>query len=237
MEYSLTESLEDYLLEIFILSKEKGIVRIKDIAKRRHVKLPSVVSALKELSKRALINHEKYGYVALTEAGFKEAKRVYERHKTIYKFLHEILGIEEEIAEKDAHKMEHDLNKQTIELLTKFIEFVEKNPVGDKPRWLEHFRYFVKTGKFPETECKKGGKKTMERNLSELKVGEEGRILRIKSGIGALKTKLLDMGAIPGTVVKVEKVAPLGDPIDILILGYHLSLRREEAEKIVVEKI
>jgi Fe2+ transport system protein FeoA len=45
------------------------------------------------------------------------------------------------------------------------------------------------------------------------------------------------MGAVNGTVVKVEKVAPLGDPIDVLIRGYHLTLRKEEAEQILIEKI
>lgn len=74
----------------------------------------------------------------------------------------------------------------------------------------------------------------MEKILSELKAGESGRIKKI-FGEGALHKKLLDMGIIKGTKIEVTKVAPLGDPVDIKIKGYHLSLRKEEAAQILVE--
>ncbi len=238
MTCSLSESLEDYLMGIFIINRKKGVVRLKDIAKEKRVKLPSAVNALKELSARGLIVHEKYGYVSFTEEGLNEAKKLYERHKTIFAFLHQILGVNEVIAEKDAHKIEHDLTKSTLELLTKFIEFTRMCPGESKPYFIEHFRYFINTGKFPEIEYKGGiMEKTKELTLNELKIGESGRVIRIEKGIGTLKGKLLGMGAVPGTIIKVEKVAPLGDPIDISILGYHLTLRREEAKKIIVRRI
>ncbi|MGC9089949.1 MAG: metal-dependent transcriptional regulator, partial [Caldisericia bacterium] len=69
----LTESLQDYLLEIYIVKTKKAVVRLKDIAKRRNVKLPSVVSAIKELVKRGLVAHEHYGYIEFTDAGIDEA--------------------------------------------------------------------------------------------------------------------------------------------------------------------
>lgn len=64
--------------------------------------------------------------------------------------------------------------------------------------------------------------------LNELKVGESGTIGTV-GGEGALRLRLLDMGLIPKTKVTVQRVAPMGDPIQILIRGYELSLRREEA--------
>ncbi|MCQ2462137.1 MAG: ferrous iron transport protein A [Clostridia bacterium] len=64
--------------------------------------------------------------------------------------------------------------------------------------------------------------------LNELKVGESGTIKTV-GGDGALRLRLLDMGLIPKTKVTVQRVAPMGDPIQILIRGYELSLRREEA--------
>ncbi len=74
----------------------------------------------------------------------------------------------------------------------------------------------------------------MEKNLSELKPKEAGKVKMI-SGEGTLHKRLLDMGIIKGTTIEVIMVAPLGDPIDIKVKGYHLSLRKEEAAQISVE--
>lgn len=70
--------------------------------------------------------------------------------------------------------------------------------------------------------------------LTELKPREKGRIIKVGGG-GALRRRSLDMGVIRGAEVEVERVAPLGDPIEIKIKGYHLSLRKEEAANIYVE--
>lgn len=73
-------------------------------------------------------------------------------------------------------------------------------------------------------------------NLARLKPGEQGRITKI--GVtGPLKRRLMDMGVLVGEEVKVEKVAPLGDPIEVTIKHYNLSLRKKEAEGIAVEVI
>lgn len=69
--------------------------------------------------------------------------------------------------------------------------------------------------------------------LSQLKVGEKGRIKGFESS--DLELKLMEMGCIPGEVVVVEQMAPLGDPISIRIAGYSLSLRRNEANQILLE--
>lgn len=71
--------------------------------------------------------------------------------------------------------------------------------------------------------------------LDLLKPGESG-VIKTVGGEGALRLRLLDMGLIPRTKVKVQKVAPLGDPIQILIRGYDLTLRKEDAAMIDVEK-
>ncbi len=73
-------------------------------------------------------------------------------------------------------------------------------------------------------------------NLSMLKPGEKGRIIKIGS-IGPLKRRLMDMGMLVGEEIKIEKIAPLGDPIEITIKNYNLSLRKKEAEGIAVEAV
>lgn len=65
--------------------------------------------------------------------------------------------------------------------------------------------------------------------LSMLKPGETGKITKIEVK-GPLKRRLMDMGVLVGEMVKVEKVAPLGDPIEVTIKNYYLSLRKMEAE-------
>ncbi|MBU5611423.1 FeoA family protein [Geomonas azotofigens] len=71
-------------------------------------------------------------------------------------------------------------------------------------------------------------------NLAKLKPGQQGKITSIGS-IGPLKRRLMDMGVLVGEDVKVLKVAPLGDPIEVSIKSYNLSLRKKEAEGIAVE--
>ena len=69
--------------------------------------------------------------------------------------------------------------------------------------------------------------------LDKLKTGQKATITSV-GGDGALRCRLLDMGLIPKTAVTLQKVAPMGDPIEILIRGYELTLRKEDAEKIEV---
>ncbi len=74
------------------------------------------------------------------------------------------------------------------------------------------------------------------RPLSQLEPPEKGRIIRV-GGRGEIRRRLLDMGVIAGAVVEVERVAPLGDPVQIKVKGYDLALRKEEAQNIQVEVI
>ena len=70
-------------------------------------------------------------------------------------------------------------------------------------------------------------------SLRDLKVGDRARILRIE-GEGNFRRRLLEMGFTTGTQVLIKKYAPLRDPIELVIKGYHVSLRLEEAEKVLV---
>ena len=69
--------------------------------------------------------------------------------------------------------------------------------------------------------------------VNDLKPGERGRILAI-GGTGALRQRLLDMGFTPNTPLLVQKIAPLGDPVELFLRGYALTLRRSEAAQITV---
>ncbi len=74
-------------------------------------------------------------------------------------------------------------------------------------------------------------------NLSDLKPGETARIVSIQPGEKYYRQKLLSMGLVPGTEFKIARVAPLGDPIELQVRGYALSLRRAEANILQIEKV
>jgi ferrous iron transport protein A len=73
------------------------------------------------------------------------------------------------------------------------------------------------------------------KKLSDLKIGESGVIHSFEND--EIFLKLMEMGCIPGETIRVEQIAPLGDPISISVAGYQLSLRNDEAESIIITKI
>ena len=72
--------------------------------------------------------------------------------------------------------------------------------------------------------------------LSEMRQGQSGIIKRV-GGHGPLRRRLLEMGLIKGTEIYVEKYAPLRDPLELIVKGYHISLRVEEATQVTVERV
>ena len=137
-EKPLTSAMEDYLEAIFDLDKQKKVVRVKDIAKRLNVKMPTVTSMLKTLSKRGLVHYEKYEYVEPTKKGADVGREMRRRHGILSRFLTEILKIDAKTADEEACKMEHSLSAGTLDNLTDFMAFIQVCPrVGEN--WLEHF--------------------------------------------------------------------------------------------------
>lgn len=72
-------------------------------------------------------------------------------------------------------------------------------------------------------------------NLSDLKVGQKGKVLQIKIVDKQIKRHLLDMGITRGTVVEIKKIAPMGDPIDIKLRDYELCIRKADLKQIEIE--
>ena len=124
----LTPTMEDYLEAIFNLGKEKRVVRVKDIAKRLNVKMPTVTNMLKTLSKRELIDYEKYEYLELTAKGADVGREIHRRHLVLRSFLTDILSIEPYRADKEACKMEHAVSTPTLDRFIEFMEFIQSCP-------------------------------------------------------------------------------------------------------------
>jgi len=116
------ESGENYLETILLLSQKNGSVRSIDIATELDFKKPSVSRAMGILKEADLIVVEHNGNIVLTESGLKKAKEIYERHRHITEFLVKTLNVSDEIAEKDACRIEHVISTETFEKIKEYIK-------------------------------------------------------------------------------------------------------------------
>ena len=140
MELPLSQSLEDYLESIYMISQAQDTVRVKDLVKRLQVRSASVIGALRKLEDKGFVEHEHYGHIELTEMGKTEALKIYEKHRTLTRFLREILGVDEDVSEKDACMIEHYISDITYEKIIDFIHYIETSP-SDHAAWLQSFKH------------------------------------------------------------------------------------------------
>ncbi len=251
-EATLSESLEDYLEAIYHIIKEKRAARPKDISQRLQVGNSSVTWALKNLAARNLVDYAPYGLVTLSDEGEALAKDVVERHEAIRRFFVEVLAVDEQLAETSACRMEHAIPKELLDRLVRFLDFVERCPYGG-PGLIDGFRKHLESNCDLEchgvcqlavsagTEAARaplplaGGKRSSEatRRLADIRPGSRVTVVRVEAE-RRLRKRLLDLGLAAGTEIFVERVAPLGDPMVIVLHGTHLSLRREEAASVAV---
>ena len=122
------KSAEDYLETMLILHEEHGYIRSVDIARYLGVTKPSVSYACKKLRESGYINMDANGPITLAPAGYKIAKRIYERHKALTAFL-EKLGVSREQAEEDACEIEHVISHETYVAICNFVNEGEDEPV------------------------------------------------------------------------------------------------------------
>ena len=118
---NIRESAEDYLEMILMLSEKKGEVRSIDIAAGLGVSKPSVSVAMKQLRENGYILMDQSNLITLTEAGLAIARKVYNRHKTITRFLMQ-LGVDEATAKEDACKIEHAISDESLSAIKAFIQ-------------------------------------------------------------------------------------------------------------------
>ncbi len=247
---ALSASLEDYLEVIYQIIMEKKAARPRDIAKRLNITYPSVTGALKLLAEKHLINYTPYDVITLTETGEATAKDVARRHEILRDFFIEVLAVPYDAADDAACKMEHSIPKALVERFVNFVEFVKICPRGGD-KWIRGFAYNCDNkgtmencetcilsclDDLKKAQIKKNKDPKQTLTIKDLKPGEKSRVLKILLQ-GDAKKRILDMGITTGAVIELERIAPLGDPIEIKVRGYHLSLRKEEAKGIEVEII
>jgi DtxR family Mn-dependent transcriptional regulator len=150
--------MEDYLEAIANLGEGRKVVRVKQISEMLGVKMPSVTSALKKLSERELVVHERYGHIKLTPEGDRVARDVIYRHEALTRFFAQALGINHKTAEEDACKIEHVISPLSMERLAKFVEFIEACPLGSA-NFPSRYEYYLEHGELPRDCSNRGAKK------------------------------------------------------------------------------
>ena len=117
----LTSSMEDYLEAVLVLQQQKGYARCVDVAEFLNVKKPSVSRAVKELSKKKCLLKKDDGTLSLTDSGLQIATQIYEKHLFFTKQLIEA-GVPEDIAKKDACKLEHVISEESFAKLKSLFQ-------------------------------------------------------------------------------------------------------------------
>jgi DtxR family transcriptional regulator, Mn-dependent transcriptional regulator len=220
MQQALSPALENYLEAIYVLQKVKDTVKVIDIANYLNVKMPSVTYNMIKLASKGLITYEKRSHVELTGEGERAACSVLRTHEELFNFFNGILGVSRRAAEEDACRAEHTLSRETVDRLVQFTQWVAALPEEISFRPLRAYAPEPAEGV----------------RLADIPVGGLARINKITAS-GNLRKRLMEMGLNKGAEVCVVRKAPLGDPIEIKLKGFHLSLRNSEAAKIEVEPL
>jgi len=123
--HELSKTAEDYLEVMYVLEKQYGRIRIKDIADRLGVRPSSVIEYLKRLDNEGLVSYKPGSRARLTDKGKRLAEKIYKRHEIIKEFLI-LLGVPDDIADKDACYIEHGIHPITLEKVIEFIKRIRK---------------------------------------------------------------------------------------------------------------
>jgi len=123
---------QEYIEVIRDLEKKNRVARIKDIASVRGVTCANVSVAVNNLARKELVEHEQYGHVVLTSAGRRLARVLEKRHQAIRSFMTDVLGLESDLAESEACKLEHVMSPLAMQAISRFLLFVERCPKRDR---------------------------------------------------------------------------------------------------------
>lgn len=126
-----TVSEEDYIRAIYELADSHRATSSVKVANKLNVSKPSVNRAIQNLVERGFVEHEPYGPVYLTEAGEIEGEKLHNRFLSLRSFLTEILGVDEESAESEAHELEHAVSEKTAQAFESFVQKWEANPEAE----------------------------------------------------------------------------------------------------------
>ncbi len=136
---TLTPKDEDYLETIYRISRDSDTVGVTDIARARNVTVPTARTAVSRLIRYGLVRQQHYGKIMLNNDGEKLGAQLYSVHRTLRRFLAEVLLLDANKADEEACRMEHGLSRSTLKRLTLFLDAVN-GCGGGNPGCLGRYR-------------------------------------------------------------------------------------------------
>jgi DtxR family transcriptional regulator, Mn-dependent transcriptional regulator len=212
----LSESLQDYLKEIYKLEEEDGRASTSATAARLGVAPSSVTAVLKRLTALGLVEHERYRGAVLTPTGKTVAIELVRHHRLLEQYLAEELGLGIDAVHAEADRLEHALSEEVEARIDESLGYPTHDPHGDP---------------IPDANLKLAPSNL--RRLASLEPGEEATIRRIPDESGLLRY-LSDLLLVPGTRVKVFARAPFGGPLTVGVGRARHAIAREIALRIGV---
>jgi DtxR family Mn-dependent transcriptional regulator len=210
---ALTRTGQDYLMAIYRLHRDKHYARVKEVADTLQVKKPSVVMQIHKLREEGLVDQSPYGRIELTEQGLDVARVLFRRNRVIFRFLNGVLGVDAAAAEQDACGIEHELHPETMRRFLKFMQGLNHDLDVELDDDVEPSPF----------------------TLNDLAVGNCAEVRRL-SGDDAMRVGLLALGLEPGERVRVVNATALGATLDVFVKGGLCSLRREQADSVLLDK-
>lgn len=210
----VSEIAEQYLKIIYNLTEEGGVAKTSDIAKAMEVAPASVTEMVHRLSRQGYVRHERYKGATLTPKGLKVARQVTRKHRLLERFLNDLCGIRGRSRHLQACRMEHVLTDEAERQLCRMLNRPSECPHGKR---------------IPKCErgiaCEKCTHETVP--LVEFGEGDVGTVSHLASKDKDELCRILAMGFVPGSEVKVEKKVPMGGPIIVSLKGTKIALARE----------
>lgn len=243
--YHLSQSQEDYLKIIHDLIQEKRVARIRDIAQRKNVSMPSVTEAMHKLAEDGYISYAAREYIELTTEGQRASQQLINRHQFLSSFLQNILQIAPEKADAEACQLEHQLQPETIERMIILYQFLINCPLLGQniPDLFQRCLAVTSTPDLP-TKCPECFLKSsfphtiQERNtvhnlLAEIDEGQSATVVMLGPD-NELRRELIAKGLIPGIKFALIRKGSPSSPYQIQIGGTVCYLSQQEADFIEV---
>ncbi|NJP05712.1 MAG: metal-dependent transcriptional regulator [Chloroflexaceae bacterium] len=215
----VTPAVEDYLKAIYILQQHTNEVTTSMLSEQMGGFKPgSVTGMMKRLADLKLVRYTPYQGVRLTDDGEKIALEVIRHHRLIELFLVKTLGYSWDEVHEEAETLEHHISEKLEARIAEYLGQPQFDPHGDPIPTLE--------GKLPPHTSKA---------LSDLSVGQSGRITRVNDQNAEHLRYIADLGIVPGTSIQVEETAPFEGPVSIRVGHKVHALDRRLARTIQVE--
>lgn len=245
MAIILSESQQNYLKIVLDLINEKKVARIKEIARRKGVSMPSVTEAMRKLSKDGFVQYSAREFVELTGKGKTAAYRLSSKNTFLKHFFIDVLGIDEQIAEKDACELEHHLSVMTLERLILLYQFLSECRKNNQQA-LALFKKCIAVSeglieRDPACEncfVASSYPHRLEKNivhtlLSKLDRGQKAQVVMLGPDT-EIRRRIIEKGLLPGSAIVLEEKGSKSQPYKVTSEGCLVTLGMRAANMIEV---